>query len=253
MLCLSCSLALAKADEANLIAIGQGISSPTSTSTINYSNGFTSENPAGVLYQNNFRLSVQHDRNDDSDAPTGLGAEFGYGNGTVGAAVGHYKRDCTGCDGDTAGAVAVSVADIGFGIKARKDIYGVGLLFNTHGNHRVGLMAELDDTGGDGNKINSYGLGYSYVGQSFTITIDASQRDYENNTIDNDVTLVTPGIGVRVANTVQISVNDRILFEDGKKIDDDLWFGVGVGGQSWHFVGYSDYVNDLALVLSVFF
>ena len=134
----------------------------------------------------------------------------------------------------------------------REDIYGLVLLLNSHGSHRVGLMTELDETGGDGNKITAYGAGYSYVGQSITLTLDASQRDYENAG-NTDQLLVTPGIGLRVVNTIQLSVNDRILFEDGKKIDEDLWFGVGGGGESWHLAGYSDYVNDLALIFSVFF
>ena len=255
MMCFMCSLALAKADDANLVAIGQGISSPSSTSTINYSSGYTSENPVGVLYQNNFRLSVQYDQNDDSDAPKGLGAEFGYGTGEWGAAIGHYKRDCTGCEGNTAGALAINLSGVGFGVKIREDIYGLGLLFNTHGNNRVGLMFEVNDTGGDGNKINSYALGYSYVATNFTITVDASKQDYENSTAgNNDLVLLTPGVGLRITDTVQVSVNDRIVLDDGKNVDEDLWFGVGLGGGgNWHFAGYSDYVNDLALVLSVYF
>lgn len=240
---------------ANRIAIGQGISSPASTSTVNYGSAFTSESPVGVIYQGGFRLSAEYDRNDDSDLPEGFGAEFGYGTGEWGAAVGHYKRDCSGCDGVTTGAAALNFSDIGLGVKIQEDQLGLGFLFNPFGRHRVGLMVESYDPEGPDNRVTSYGLGYSFVHEIFTLTLDASRRDYEDaSPAVEDITLLTPGVGIRVGDMVQISVNDRITLDDGDdNDDDDLWFGVGVGQSNWHLAGYSDYVNDFSLVLSAFF
>ena len=46
---------------ANMIGVSQGVSAPTQTSNINFSNGFTSENPVGVIYQTQGRISGQYD------------------------------------------------------------------------------------------------------------------------------------------------------------------------------------------------
>lgn len=237
---------------ANLIAIGQGISSPNSTSTVNYSNGFTSENPVGVLYQNSSRLSLQYDQNDSGNSK-GFGAEVGYGKKDFGLAVGYYKNDCSNCEGRFAADLAASSGSFGFGIRLAEDNYALGLLFGVTDSHRLGAVIDINNTGGTGNKISSVGLGYSYVSSNFTLTLDASKRDNENNTVNNEILIVTPGISLR-AGELQLSVNDRITVDNTNNTKtEDLWVGVGYGGKSWHLVGYSDYVNDLALVFSIYF
>ncbi len=242
----------------NLIAIGQGISSPTSTSTINFSSGYTPENPLGTIYQNGFRVTAQYDRADDANETEAFGAEIGYGQGEWGVAAGHRKRDCQNCDGTSAGAVGVSIGDIGVGVRFQEDIYALGVLFNPNGNHRFGLMAESNESGASGSNVTAYGLGYSFVESQYTLTLDVSSRDFENSTIDDDRMQVTPGVMFR-ADIFQLSINDKITLnndENNPAHDDEdhsLWFGVGLGGDSYHLAVYSDYFNEIAVAGTLFF
>lgn len=244
--------AFAAGEDSNLIAVGQGVSSPTSTSTVNYSNGYNSENPVGVLYQNSTRLSLQYDQNDSGNSKA-YGVELGVGKKDWGMALGYYKADCSGCEGRVAADFAGSSGQIGFGIRLSENQYTLGLLFGVTDKHRFGVVLSTDDSGGTGNKINSYGLGYSYVGTDFSFALDASKRQNENSSANNDVILVTPGVSVSTS-VFQLSVNDRFTIDNtNKTTTSDLWFGIGFGGKSWHFVGYSDYVKDIALVASFYF
>lgn len=244
---------MAANDGANLVAVGQGISSPSSTSTVNYTSGFTVENPVGILYQNNFRLTLQYDQNDSGNSKN-YGAEFGYGNKDLGLAVGYRKPDCSGCDGRFAANIAGMIGSVGLGVKFAEHLYGVGLLFGAMETHRLGIVVDVNDTAGVGNKVTTYGLGYSYVGDNITFAIDASKVNYENTAgSPPDITIVSPGVTVRT-DKIQLSITDRIALNHTNKTQDDtVWFGLGVGGDSWHFVGYADYVNDVALAASFYF
>ena len=242
----------AAAKNTNVLAVGQGISSPTSTSTINFSSGYTSENPMGTIYQNGFRLTGEYDSNDNSK---NYGAELGYGQGSWGAAVGHRKPDCSGCDGTTAGAVGIDIGGFGLGLRFGKELYAVGLLFNPQGQNRFGLMGEVNNAGSD---VTAYGFGYSYVGDQITFSVDASARSFEDKTIDDDRIQITPGLMLR-ADILQLSINDRITLNRDRNNpahddkDHDVWFGIGFGGDSGHVALYSHYVNDFALAATLFF
>lgn len=270
---LSSFAASGSSNQANLIAIGQGISSPTLTSTVNFSTGYTHESPVGVVYQNSWRLTGEYDQNNDdnnnNNGGSGYGAEFGYGSGTAGIAAGYYTRNCSGCDGRFAGSAAVVVSNVGVGLRYEKDLYTASVLINAHGTHRFGLIAEIsgdddnDDTNnnnGIANDLKTYGLGYSYVGNDWTFTIDASKRDYENPNTYEDRIMLSPGVMVR-AGFIQLSLTDEIILhnrENSTSSDDDthheLWFGLGVGeGKDWHFAAYGNYVNDISLAGSLFF
>ncbi len=252
----------ATTNQANLIAIGQGISSPTLTSTVNFSSGYTNESPNGVLYQNSFRASLQYDTDNDGDdnntGRAGYGGELGYGTGSAGLAAGYYKRDCDKCDGRFAGAGAVAIGGLGLGLRYQENLYTAALLFNFNGKHRLGLIAEFNEDNGEGNDLKSYGAGYSYVASQWTFTVDASKRDYENKNTYADRVLITPGLMVR-ADFLQLSLNDKITLHDRDdnstkdKTDHEFWFGVGIGGDRWHLAGYGNYVNDIALSFSLFF
>ena len=240
---------------ANLLAVGQGISSPTATSTINFSSGYTSESPLGTIYQNGFRITGEYDSNDATNA---YGVEAGYGHGDWGVAAGHRKIDCTSCEGTTSAAVGITVLDFGAGLRFGKDLTAVALLVNPHGSHRLGFMAEVNSAAGSGQKVTAYGLGYSFVAAQFTFTLDASQRNFENNAITDNRMQVTPGVMLR-ADIFQLTVNDKItLNKDGNNPtqndkDHDLWFGVGLGSDKWHLAFYSHYVNDFAFAGTLFF
>ncbi len=247
----------------NLIAVGQGISSPTLTTTVNFSSGYTHESPIGTIYQNSFRVTGEYDTSNDNDSSgnrnSGSGAELGYGTGHAGLAAGYYKRNCNNCDGKFAGAAAVAGDAVGAGLRYEKDILTIGLLFNPNGMHRFGLIGEVNDSGGSGAKVTTYGAGYAHVGNNWTFAIDASKRNYENSATYADRMMITPGVSVR-ADFLQLTLNDKIILHDrqndnvnDERTKHEVWFGVGGGGASWHLVGYSKYVNDVALAFSFFF
>jgi hypothetical protein len=252
---------------ANLIAVGEGTSSPTLTSTVNYSIGYTHENPVGVIYQNSIRLTGEYDQDGGDDTSSGngsdaLGAELGYGGGSWGLAVGYRKRDCDGCDGTAAGALGLSLGDIGFGIRFQEDIYSVGFLFNANGTHRIGIMAELAEENEEDSvaEMHAAGIGYSYVASSFTFSLDASGRETKDDDTADELLSVTPGLMVR-GGPLQVSVNDHITFRDKddsstSNEDDtkhDFWWGIGIGASWGHLAVYGDYVNELAVAGSLFF
>lgn len=237
----------------NLLGVGQGISSPTMTSTVNFSKGFTSENPVGVIYQEKIRLTAQGDTGDNRN--DGLGGELGIGNGQFGAAIGYYNRDCEGCNDNIAGAIGISFGMVGMGLRVGEDITSAGVLINPKGKHRFGVMADLRDPDGENNKVTSLGAGYSYVEQQLTFSLDASKLDYQNNMINSDAIWVTPGVSMRF-NMVSISLSYDFYVnkEDGSTYDNDLWMGIGFGkADQWHVALYSDYTNEWSAAASFFF
>jgi hypothetical protein len=139
-----------------------------------------------------------HEGDESTDDLGGVGAELGVGNGRYGMAVGYYERDCDTCEEAVAGALGALSGGFGFGLRFAEEIYSTGLLFNPNGEHRVGLVADFNDPNGDDNNITSFGAGYSYVSQGFTFSLDASKSDYENETENDDVVLLSPGLMVRM-------------------------------------------------------
>ena len=245
-------------DNSNWLGISQGTSSPTRTSTLNFSNGYMPENPVGVIYQQGVRLTAEGDHGDDNQGNdnNGFGGELGIGDGQYGLAVGYYNRDCDNCEGDFVGALGVSFSDVGLGFRFAEELYSVGLIFNTHGKHRFGLMAQLDDPDGDDNNISTFGAGYSYNGDRVTFSVDAAKRDFENDNNFDDTILVTPGLAVHF-DSLSFSLSyDHYVDEDPNNPpqDDDLWFGVSFGDkQDWYVAIYHDYVNEWSASASFFF
>lgn len=246
----------------NLLAIGQGVSSPTMTSTINYSSGFTRENPIGVVYQQNMRLSAHYDTGDDGNGNTndGLGAEFGIGNGSFGLAIGSYKNNCDTCQERTAGAVGGVFSNFGIGFRFEENMSTFGLLFGVNDMHRIGIVVEQSILDLDDSDINTYAIGYSYVDAGFTFSLDVSKREYENQAQNSDVILVSPGVGLRsgifaLSLTYDMRLNEK---EDNTNTNsennDELWLGVGVGDdQSWHLAIYNQYIHEWTVAFSLFF
>lgn len=250
-------------NKAHLVAIGQGISSPTFTSTVNFSSGYTHESPIGTIYQNKWRLTGEYDTSEEENSSgernSGYGGEFGYGSGTAGIAVGYYTRDCDECDGEVAGSAGVAFGFLAAGLRAEEDQYTAALMFNPNGKHRFGVIAEIDDTNGTGEQIQSYGLGYALVAGNWTFAVDASKRNYENEGTYADRILVTPGLSVR-ADFIQLSLNDEITLHDREddsqeeeRTHHEFWAGVGIGGDAWHLALYANYVNDFSAALSFMF
>ncbi|MBX9767079.1 MAG: hypothetical protein K2X47_07405 [Bdellovibrionales bacterium] len=255
LLIFSKNVMAADSKSKNILAVGQGVSSPSSTSTVNYSSGYTSESPLGTIYQNQYRLTGEYLATGSAKA---YGAEIGYGQGDWGLAAGYQKVDCTNCEGTGAGAVGVNVADIGVGIRFGKNLSAAAILLNPQGSHRFGLVGELNGTGGSGNNVVAYGVGYSYVGEQMTFALDASARAFENSAVNDKRIQVTPGLMLR-ADKFQFTINDKITLNKDvnnsaqNDKDHDLWFGLGLSGDSWHLAFYSQYVSEFAFAGSLFF
>jgi hypothetical protein len=244
----------------HMIPVGQGISSPTITSTVNYSNGFTQENPAGVAYQNSIRLSGHFDFGDhDDDSSTddidGFGGEFGVGNGQYGFALGYYERDCDTCEEEVAGALGAFFGGFGIGLRFEEELYSAGIFLNPTGQHRLGAVVDLNDPDGEDNNITSYGVGYAFVHQGFTFSLDASKRDYETPTTNEDMIMVSPGLMVRIDKFALSVTHDSYIEEDeGAEVEDNTWWGFGYGSdQDWSIGFYHDYVNEWTVVGSLYF
>ena len=235
----------------NSVAISQGISSPSMTSTVNFGNGFTHENPVGVIYQDSIRISGHYDNGDSS---TGYGGELGVGNGSYGLAVGALTRDCDGCDADVGAAAAAVFSGIGLGIRFEEDVYSLGIILNPNGQHRIGIMADRN-TSVDGLEFNGIGFGYTYMGSSFKFTVDASSIVFDDDANSNDVILVTPGLAFNInIFTLSVSYDVRLNDDNDNNDDTDLWVGLGIKpSSSWEIAVYADYFNDIAVAASFYF
>ncbi|HRO67650.1 MAG TPA: hypothetical protein PL182_08815 [Pseudobdellovibrionaceae bacterium] len=237
------------ASNGNRLSVSQGISSPASTSPVNYSSGFTATNPSVASRLTGPQISIEYDKGDDDagNDSSAVGAELGLGNGQVGAVLGYYDRDCTNCDGRWGGMIGVNTGSFSFGVGYREEKhYSLGALFGGNGNHRFGLTADLTEED-SGNDVTAYGAGYSYLGGSWVFAVDASKRD-QKGSVSNDVVLVTPGLMIQ-ADWLAVSVSYDVYTNDKDDVfDDEVWFGVGIGGDKAHLAIYHDYVNDWALV-----
>ena len=253
MVCFLLMPSLTAEAKENLLAIGQGISSPAINSLPSFSNGYTTENPVGASYQQRTRLSLGI----DDGADLGLMGAFGLGNGTYGMAIGYRDAGCENCDnGELSGAASGLFGGVGFGIGLREGTVSAGLLFNPTGTHRIGVVVD-----GSESETYFYGVGYSYVAGEITFTVDASQFDiqtesnnpiFDNNEAD-DVIKVTPGFSFR-ADMIALTLSYDAYINDTADRGGDIWGGIGVGGdQDWHLAFYADYVSDWNIIGTLFF
>lgn len=248
---------LAKDNKGQKLAVSQGISSPTITSPVNFSHGRTFANSAVASQYQGPQLSLEADTRDDDNGndDMGYGGEFGLGTGTAGIALGYYTRDCDGCDGRVGGIAGIGGSSIAGGIGFREeDTFSGGLLFNRDGKHRFGITADMFNSDLDNGDLMSYGAGYSYVGSSFVFAVDASKRDSDSPSPNNDdIIMVTPGLEVH-SDRFALSVSyDAYLNDDNDTEDNDVWFGLGISGKSWHVAIYHDYVNEWSGALTFWF
>lgn len=238
----------------NALSVGQGISSPSRHSHVNFSSGFLNQNPVGAVYQQGGRVSGQFiDAGDNT-----LGVELGYGAGTWGVAIGATKS--AGSDSArVAGAIGVVPFDsFGFGVFGDEDISQVGFLFSPHGTHRLGVTYAVysEDVLED---LSTIGLGYSFVADKFTLTLDASKHESSQASwslqtgdttqeLSTDLVFVTVGFMFRVSE-FQFVINHEMIQNDDDNAFDatDTWFGVGFALSAWNFAIYSDYIGDLAI------
>lgn len=255
------SEAIADSKRRQRLAVSQGISSPTVTSPVNFSHGFTYTNAAAASQLNDISLSLEADTSEEEDSSrnrsddTGYGAELGVGTGNAGIALGYYTRDCEDCDGRFGGIAGVGGDTVAVGVGFREeDNYSAGFLFNPKGRHRFGLAADMFNSDLDDADVRSYGAGYSYVGNSFVFAVDASKKDFDGPTNSReDVIMITPGLEVH-SDWLALSVSyDNYLSDDNDIYDDDIWFGVGIQGKDWNLAIYHDYVNEWSTALTFWF
>lgn len=251
------SLHAKNSGEQHLLAISQGISSPSSTSLINFSAGYTWDNPVGVIYQGELRASAHYGVQEDEAIGSAYGGEVGVSNGDYGFAVGYLTRDCDSCEGRFAGALGGDFGGFGLGVRFHENQYVLGFMFNPTGTHRLGLVVDHLDPDQDNNNITSLGVGYSYVGDQVTFSLDASKMEYEDPAQENDILLLTPGIAARFG-WIAVSLSYHVILneEDDSVSSDttDIFWGLGIGtGETWHLALYGDYDDDLMLVGSLYF
>lgn len=229
----------------NLLAVGQGVSSPAVTSGTLISNGFARENPVSAAFVNNYRGGVTADLGDNF----GLGADFGWGDATYGVSLGYRLPSCEGCNGFPRGQVAANWGGLGMGLGLANGLYTLGLLFNGRGKNRVGILAEIDN-GTFFQGRTTLGLGYSYVNHSLTATIDGSYVNYEG--LGSSFKL-TPGVSLRIRQ-IAVSFNYDLFLEDFEQRGDQGWFGVGYTYKDQcHLALYFNYVNSWTLAANYFF
>lgn len=211
-----------------------------------------------MAYQNGVRITGEFDSTDSNGVTSdSMGAEVGIGNGDMGMALGYYQvNDCDACEEQIYGGFGILLGDfLGFGVSGEEELYNAGIILNPKGKFRFGVVASYFNFDGDDNNVITYGAGFSYYGNNWAFTVDASKREFEQDTPSSDIIKVTPGLKMTV-DFIHLSVNlDNYINEpEGTNVDDDVWLGLGLGhGDPFNVNFYLDYQGDWTLVGSVFF
>jgi len=255
LLCLSLiPAARAEAPHEHRLNTGQGIGVPGLDSIVNLSKGYTFQNPAGVMYQHGLRGTLQYAKNGVSDT----GVEAGYSSDTLGIAAGVWKPGCTNCESENGAIAGASLSKfVALGLRYRKvaqtPLYGVGFLFNTDGEHRLGLNAEMTDPEGSSNNTTAYAAGYGFVTKEHSIAIDISKLEYEDpNTPDPTIQLLSVSFQKR-SGPLSASLCYEKRLNDTADNNDDFWMGAGFNSTNWHLGIYAEYRQEVMAVLSGYY
>jgi hypothetical protein len=179
----------------HLLSVGGGISSPSMTSALG-------ENPAGLIYNQSFKLLTQVASGNEQLNPLGYGAGIFAGNGSVGG--GMVLQGFNNQTGTTSGNVlllnwglAAEFPSINMAwgftgtrtISATGDVRGTGsgttwcvdtgVIFNPRGSNRIGatIYQLLDD-------VDAVGLGYALDPSPWaTFAVDASYTTKARTTV----------------------------------------------------------------------
>lgn len=234
----------------NSLAISQGISSPSQNHPTLFSNGFTFENPVASSYQNGYHLTTVIDGSENSS----FGAEVGVGDTQYGVALGAYSNGCDSCEAYARGTLSAIWGAFALGFGVQQDLYTMGMLFNPNGLHRIGVVAEFENSSRLLDKRSAFGLGYSYVMPQFTFSIDMSKRQVEDPTLSDDPLLVTPGMAVRV-DIFAVSLSYDVFINDvGDRFSEQLWVGISAKPYSnLEITFYGEYVKKWTLMGTLYF
>lgn len=228
----------------NVLAISQGVSSPSMNHSTLFSNGFTMDNPMAGAYQSGYHLTGALDGTDS----TSFGAEFGVGDGQYGLGLGLYSNSCEECSAFARATLGAIWGGFAMGLGVQEDLYTFGAMFSPQGTHRIGIVMEHEDRDGVGNLRNAYALGYAYIISQFSFSLDVSTQRFESPLRDDDPVLVSPGIGIRV-DTFSISVSyDMYMMNDQQTYQDKVWLGLGTKLGSWNFVFYGEHTDRWTLL-----
>lgn len=254
--------AQASEKQSNLLGISQGISSPSMTSNLTTSNGFTAQNPVGLSYVKSVHFGAMVDFNSDKDdnESDAMSAEAGWGNGKVGLGAGYYKSDCDKCEAVISGGLGLSFKSVGIGGSISKNKTVAGFLLFPDGEHRFGVTAQQYRVEDGDIATQGLGVGYSFVATNVRFSIDASKSTVKRKKsptgldFDETTTLVTPGIGFQNGN-FSLSASHNFFIEE-KNVDiyeNGTWYGLGYGSaDSWHLALYHDYRHSWSLGGNIF-
>lgn len=229
----------------NGLAVSQGVSSPVTTNTLLFSNGFTQENPVSLSYQNGYRLTTAIDGSNS----TSFGVDAGVGDGQYGIGIGAYSNSCSGCESFIRGALSAIWGEFGLGFGVQDGLYDMGLLYNPYGLHRIGLVLESESLNGSDNNGIAYGrsalgVGYSYVLPQFTFSMDVAKQSYQSINRADDAILISPGIAIRV-DIFAVSLSYDLYMNDGTNaFNNQVWVGVSANiGSELQLTFYGEYVD----------
>lgn len=229
----------------NLVAVGQGVASPSTTSLVNIGRGLVGfENPGGLMYTKGFRVAVEATKD---PAGSNTGFEGSYAGANYGLAVGNWKS-CTDCVAATALILGGAFKYANVGLRYQKidttPTYGLGVVFNAAGKHRFGIHVEDEVPVVQDNSVLKTGVGYSYVGNDDTINIEMTQSKTQTTSTTKN------SIGYkRKVSSLEVSMT----YEMGEGGADLFWMGAGFKGQTFHLAIYSAYNTQMLAVLSAFF
>lgn len=236
-----------------LLSVGQGIVAPSYMTSV-------FENPAGLVYNTNFKFVGSASTNDTSGfRPVGIGAQIYAGSGRVGGTVG-AMTSVNNSNGAAFGSsitmplgIAASLGSVALGVGGSAVISGSGF-FVASSTFNIGMIASINHStswgllaynvlGGGG-----FGTGFSYsVSNEATLVVDAAV----NRTMRGAA--LKPGI---VANIKPI----QLALSYGLRIDNSSTSAIATGlsagfgwesGQSTHWQFYYNELSTLYLALTV--
>ncbi|MBL7715951.1 MAG: hypothetical protein JNL01_10845 [Bdellovibrionales bacterium] len=227
-------------ENANLLSVGAGVSSPSVNTSIG-------ENPAGLVNNEAPKFLVAVQSPSTSFNPMGYGGTFLTGNGRVGAGVGYSNSGAQGSKGGMNFGLAGEITSIktaiglagSYGMDAGPNRAGLdlGLMINSHGPFRVGAVA-YGLTGG----VDAYGAGLSYeMNANAKLVFDAAADSTFNGTS------VKPALGITVQD-FQMAVGYGMDVSNGgaSVIANGASFALGYAvGRTVHF---QFYYNQLAQI-----
>lgn len=257
LVAISCLIPISGFAEGNMtnkIHTGLGVSLPTKSNTLNFS-----ENPVGIAYQNGLRFGIHYGKDSGTSDTTQTGISFGYGGGSWGLSLDQTNVENTTDNTYTRVGAAALIESIstGFGVASSSDnndssdvgeFTTLGVIINPTGIHRFGIV--INNVQADNN--DSTQLGYSYVGSEFAFTVDREDKD--TSATQNRTTTV---LGLTYfANEFQLNISYAGINDDDNTNDDNnLQVGIGLGNDWIDFAAYSNHIRygDLAVTLNLYF